>query len=92
MFVARFGQSLQQAMGIELHFNATFHPQMDGQSERVIQMVEDMLRAYMLDFKGSWSNHLPLVEFAYNNSYQNSIGRHHMKHYMKDPIDPRRVG
>ena len=61
-------------MGTELHFCTAFHPQMDGQSERVIQVVEDMLRACMLDLKGKWSNHLSLVEFAYNNSYQASIG------------------
>ena len=68
-FVARFWQSLQQAMGTELRFNIAFHPQTDGQSERVIQVAEDMLCACVLDFKGHWSNHLPLVEFAYNNSY-----------------------
>ena len=68
-FVAWFWKSLQQAMGIELRFSTTFHPQMDGQSERVIQVLEDMLHACMLDFKGNWSNHLPFVEFAYNNSY-----------------------
>ena len=73
-FVAWFWQSLQQAMGTELHFSIAFHPQIDGQSKRVIQVVEDMLRACMLDFKGNWSNHLSLVEFAYNNSYQASIG------------------
>ena len=67
-FVARFWQSLQQEMGTELHFSTTFHPQMDGQSERVIQVMEDML-----NFKGNWSNHLSLVEFMYNNSYQESI-------------------
>ena len=61
-------------MGTELRFSTAFHPQTDGQSERVIQVVEDMLRACMLDFKGNWSNHFPLVEFAYNNSYQASIG------------------
>ena len=72
-FVARFWQSLQQAMGTKLNFSTSFHPQMDGQSERVIQVVEDMLRACLWDFKGNWSNHLPLVEFAYNNSYQASI-------------------
>ena len=60
-------------MGTELHFSTAFHPKTDGQSERVIQVVEDMLRACMLDFKGNWSNHLSLVEFAYNNSYQASI-------------------
>ena len=61
-------------MGTELQFSIVFHPQTDDQSERVIQVVEDMLRARMLDFKGNWSNHLSLVEFVYNNSYQVSIG------------------
>ena len=50
-----------------------FHPQTDGQSERTIQVLEDMLRACILDFKGSWEEHFPLVEFAYNNSYEASI-------------------
>ena len=71
---SRFWKSLQQAIGTELHFSIAFHPQTDGQSERVIQIVEDMLRDCVSDFKGSWSNHFPLVEFAYNNSYQASIG------------------
>ena len=51
----------------------TFHPQTDGQSERAIQILEDMLRACVLDLKGSWEEHLPMVEFAYNNNYQASI-------------------
>ena len=68
-----FWQSLQMSLGMDLHFSIAFHPQMDGQSERVIQIVEDMLRAYALDFKESWSEHLTLVEFTYNNSYQASI-------------------
>ena len=50
-----------------------FHPQTNGQSERTIQVLEDMLRACVLDLKGNWEEHLPLVEFAYNNSYQASI-------------------
>ena len=50
-----------------------FHLQTTGQSGRTIQVLEDMLRAYVLDLKGSWEEHLPLVEFAYNNSYQASI-------------------
>ena len=53
--------------------STAFHPQTDGQSERTIQILEDMLRACVLDLKGSWDEHLPLVEFAYNNSYQASI-------------------
>ena len=53
--------------------STTFHPQTDGQSEKTIQVLEDMLRGCVLDHKGSWEEHLPLVEFAYNNSYQASI-------------------
>ena len=53
--------------------STTFHPQTNGQSERTIQTLEDMLQACVLDLKGSWEEHLPLVEFAYNNSYQASI-------------------
>ena len=53
--------------------STTFHPQTNGQSERTIQVLEDMLRACALNHKGSWEEHLLLVEFAYNNSYQVSI-------------------
>ncbi|XP_075489539.1 uncharacterized protein LOC142528380 [Primulina tabacum] len=52
----------------------SYHSQSDGQSERVIQILEDMLRACTIDFPGSWDSKLPLVEFTYNNSYQSSIG------------------
>ena len=57
-----------------MQFSTAFHPQTDGQSERMIQTLEDMLRACVLQFKGSWDGHLSLIEFAYNNSYQASIG------------------
>jgi hypothetical protein len=60
-------------MGRELKFSTTFHPQTDGQSERTNQVLEDMLQAYVLDCKGSWIQYLPLIEFAYNNSYQATI-------------------
>ena len=60
-------------MGTRLTMSTTFHPQTDGQSERTIEVLEDMLRACVLDYQGSWEEHLPLVEFAYNNSYQASI-------------------
>ena len=53
--------------------STAFHPQTDGQSKRTIQVLEDMLRACVLDHKGCWEEHLPLVEFAYNNNYQASI-------------------
>ena len=72
-FTSRFWPSLQRALGTRLHFSTAFHPQMDGQSERTIQTLEDKLRACVLKFKGSWDRHLPLMEFAYNNSYQSSI-------------------
>ena len=60
-------------MGTQLTFSTTFHPQTDRQSERTIRTLEDMLRACVLDFHGSWDEHLLLVEFAYNTSYQSSI-------------------
>ena len=53
--------------------STSFHPQMDGQSERTIQTLEDMLRACVLDLEGRWEEQLPLVESAYNNSYQARI-------------------
>ena len=57
-----------------MNFITVFHPQTDGQSERVIQVLEDLLRACDLDLKGNWNDYLPLVEFSYNNSFQASIG------------------
>ena len=73
-FTSRFWHSLQKALGTKLSFSTAFHPQTDGQSERVIQVLEDLLRACILDLQGNWDDHLPLVEFAYNNSFQASIG------------------
>ena len=70
---AQFWKSFQKAMGTQLSMSTAFHTQIDGQSERTIQILEDMLRACVLDLKGSWEEHLPLVEFTYNNSYQASI-------------------
>ncbi|KAG8475376.1 hypothetical protein CXB51_031882 [Gossypium anomalum] len=72
-FTSRFWQKLQDALGTKLNFSTAFHPQTDGQSERVIQILEDMLRCCVLEFQGSWERYLPLVEFAYNNSYQTSL-------------------
>jgi len=60
-------------MGTDLNLSTSFHPQTDGQSERTIQTLEDTLRACALDYAGSWDHHLPLAEFAYNNSYHSSI-------------------
>ena len=63
-FTAQFWKSFQKAMGTLLSMSTAFHPQIDGQSEQTIQILEDMLRACVLDLKGSWEEHLPLVEFA----------------------------
>ena len=68
-FTSRFWPSLQRALGTRLHFSTAFHPQTDGQSERTIQTLEDMLRSCVMEFGGSWDTHMPLIEFAYNNSY-----------------------
>ncbi|KAM1011997.1 hypothetical protein FF1_047138 [Malus domestica] len=73
-FTSRLWEKLQEELGTELNLSTAYHPQTDGQSERVIQILEDMLRACILDFGGKWSVHLPLAEFVYNNSYQSSIG------------------
>ncbi|KAI3696885.1 hypothetical protein L6452_29480 [Arctium lappa] len=61
-------------LGTRVKLSTAYHPQTDGQSERTIQTLEDMLRSCVIDFGGSWDSHLPLVEFAYNNSYHSSIG------------------
>ncbi|KAI3754492.1 hypothetical protein L1987_54276 [Smallanthus sonchifolius] len=72
-FVSRIWKSLQEALGTRLDMSTAYHPQTDGQSERTIQTLEDMLRACVIDFGGSWDTHLPLAEFSYNNSYHTSI-------------------
>ncbi|KAA3480503.1 DNA/RNA polymerases superfamily protein [Gossypium australe] len=73
LFTSRFWNKLQEALGTKFHSSTAFHPQTDSQSERVIQILEDMLRCYVLEFEGNWEKYLPLVEFAYNNSYHSSI-------------------
>ncbi|GKC27389.1 putative reverse transcriptase domain-containing protein [Tanacetum coccineum] len=61
--------SLQSALGTQLAMSTAYHPETDGQSERTIQTLEDMLQACIIDFRIGWERHLPLVEFFYNNSY-----------------------
>ncbi|GJU97219.1 putative reverse transcriptase domain-containing protein [Tanacetum coccineum] len=72
-FTSRFWHSMQEGLGTRLDMSMTYHPKTDGQSERTIQTLEDMLRACVLDFEGSWDVHLPLVQFSYNNSYHSSV-------------------
>nr|GEV83478.1 putative reverse transcriptase domain-containing protein [Tanacetum cinerariifolium] len=71
--LTRFWQSLQNALGTQLDMSTTYHLETDGQSDRTIQTLEDMLRACVIDFTKGWEKHLPLVEFSYNNSYHASI-------------------
>ena len=68
-FTAHFWKCFQKAMGTLLTMSTAFHPQTDGQLKMTIQVLEDMLQACVLDLKGSWEEHLPLVEFSYNNNY-----------------------
>nr|GEZ25685.1 putative reverse transcriptase domain-containing protein [Tanacetum cinerariifolium] len=72
-FASNFWRSLQNALGTRPDMSIAYHPETDGQSERTIQTLEDMLRACAIDFGKGWVNHLPLVEFSYNNSYHASI-------------------
>nr|GEW84792.1 putative reverse transcriptase domain-containing protein [Tanacetum cinerariifolium] len=72
-FTFHFWKSLQKALGTQLDMSIAYHPQTDGQSERTIKTLEDMLRAYVLYFGKGWDRHLPLVKFSYNNSYRISI-------------------
>ncbi|GJS78001.1 putative reverse transcriptase domain-containing protein [Tanacetum coccineum] len=72
-FASNFWRSLQNALGTSLDMSTAYHPQTEGQSERTIQTLEDMLRASAIDFGKGWVNHLTLVEFSYNNSYHTSI-------------------
>nr|GEV43070.1 putative reverse transcriptase domain-containing protein [Tanacetum cinerariifolium] len=72
-FASIFWRSLQKALGTSLNMSIAYHSETDGQSERTIQTLEDMLRACAIDFGKGWVNHLPLVEFSYNNSYHVSI-------------------
>jgi hypothetical protein len=73
-FTSRLWPSIQRAFGTNLSISTAFHLQTDGQSERIIQILKDLLRACALEFGGNWEEHLSLVEFTYNNSYQATIG------------------
>ncbi|GJZ48282.1 putative reverse transcriptase domain-containing protein [Tanacetum coccineum] len=66
-------ESLQKALGTHLDMSTAYHPQTDGQSERTIQTLKDILRACVIDFGNGWDKHLPLVEFSYNNIYHTII-------------------
>jgi transposase InsO family protein len=71
-FIARFWKQLHASLGTHLIHSSAYHSQTDGQIERVNQILEDMLRAYVMEYPGSWDKNLPWAEFSYNNSYQES--------------------
>ena len=73
-FTSDFWKSLQEALGSKLRLSSAYHPQTDGQTERTIQSLEDLLRACVLEQGGLWDTYLPLIEFTYNNIYHSSIG------------------
>ncbi|GKF19295.1 putative reverse transcriptase domain-containing protein [Tanacetum coccineum] len=72
-FTSNFWRSFQKALGTYLNMSTAYHPETDGQSERTIQTLEDMLRACVINFGKGWVKHLPLAEFSYNNSYHASM-------------------
>jgi transposase InsO family protein len=72
-FVAHFWEQLHECLGTHLIQSSSYHPQTNGQNKQVNQISEDMLRACFLNDGAKWDQHLPLVEFSYNNSYQESI-------------------
>ncbi|KAM2088514.1 hypothetical protein ACFX1T_032585 [Malus domestica] len=73
-FTSKFWIAFQEALGTRLLYSTAYHPQTDGQSERTIQTLEDMLRSSVMQFGDSWHDRLDLMEFAYNNSFHSSIG------------------
>jgi hypothetical protein len=73
MFTGSFWTNFQEALGTQLNFSTTYHPETNEQSERTKYILEDMLRMYVMDQQKCWEYFLPLVEFAYNNNYQSTI-------------------
>jgi hypothetical protein len=69
-FISKFWERLHETLDTQLFCSSAYHPQIDGQTERVNQILEDMLRAYALQYGRSWDKSLPYAEFSYNNSYQ----------------------
>eukprot|EP00253_Pinus_taeda_P012980 PITA_12980 len=72
-FTSAFWRTLFEGLGTQLSFSTAYHPQTDGQTERVNQVVEDMLRSYVMQQPTRWEEYLHLVEFAYNNGYHSSL-------------------
>jgi len=91
-FQSGFWQKLQEAFRTLLRFSTAFHPVTDGQTERTIQTLEDILRACALDFKSAWDEQLVLIEFSYNNSYHGVLAWPRTRYYIRENAGLRFVG
>ena len=91
-FTSKFCKSIQHALGAKLKFSTSFYPQTDGQIERTIQIVDDMLRACALKFQGLWDKYLPLLEFSYYTVINQLLVWHHMKLFMGKNVDRLCIG
>ncbi|GJV35028.1 putative reverse transcriptase domain-containing protein [Tanacetum coccineum] len=88
-FTSQFWQAFQKGLGTQLDMSTTYHPQTDGQRERTIQILEDMLRACVLEFGNGWDKQLTLVEFSYNNTHRS---RNYSRDYGENhPNQKRRI-
>jgi transposase InsO family protein len=72
-FTSKFLERLHETLDTQLRFSSAYHSQTDGQTKRVNKILEDMLRAFALQYGRSWDKSLPYAEFSYNNSYQKSL-------------------
>ena len=72
-FTSTFWKALFTGLGMQVHFSTAYHPQTDGQTERVNQVLEDMLRMYVMQQPVKWEEYIHLIEFSYNNGYQESL-------------------
>ncbi|GJZ67547.1 reverse transcriptase domain-containing protein [Tanacetum coccineum] len=92
IFTSEFLGSFQKAMGTQLDMSTAYHPQTDGQSERTIQTLEDMLHACVIDFGNGWERHLPLIEFSYKIVIMLALKLPHLRHFMVGSVDHPFVG
>jgi hypothetical protein len=72
-FTSQFWQQVHSSLATKVNFSTAYHPQTDGQTKRINQILEDMLRACALQYGTSWDKSLPYAEFSYNNSYEKSL-------------------
>ncbi|GKC57729.1 putative reverse transcriptase domain-containing protein [Tanacetum coccineum] len=87
-FASHLWQSLQESLGTKLHMSTAYHPDTDSQSERTIHTLEDMLRACVMDFGGSWDTHLPLVELLIITVTTRALNAHHSRLCTGESVDP----